>query len=347
MESAKRDRILIVNLGGAGDLVLSSAALRLLREKYKTARMDILAAERCRELAQAYGFFDHVYPFPWKLPAALKLLGTLRRVRYDITANMRTIVGWRGAVKMYALLKFIGGRVWAGRNTDRRGFFFDLKVPETYRAEKREFEYDLDMARLLGAEAGAVRIHVPFSSGDLAYVESLFREKNISPADCVIGINPGGQPSRRWPRENFAELIRLLLRSLPCKIILTGSGGEKELGASLRTAAGVERVLDLSGATTIPKLSLAAGKCRFFISNDTGTMHVCVSAGTPGVFLFGGGNLTRFAPFKNPGNYVLLKKQVPCSPCEKYSCREMTCMKGISVPEVFDAVSGAMARPHA
>jgi ADP-heptose:LPS heptosyltransferase len=250
---------------------------------------------------------------------------------------MRTIARLSGALKLFLLLAAIGGRFSAGRNTDGRGFFLNIKVPETYRAEQLEYRYDTDLVEKLGATVSHSSVALPVTSADREYAESLLSMNGISPQDFIVGINPGGQPSRRWPREHFVALINQLTRE-GCKIVLTGSDSEKHLCGAIAAAAGGRGIADVSGTTTVEQLAALISRCKLYVSNDTGAMHVCVAQGVPGVFLFGGGNLTRFAPFQHAERYVLLQKKVHCSPCEHFQCDRLACMKQISPAEAADAI---------
>ena len=78
------------------------------------------------------------------------------------------------------------------------------------------------------------------------------------------------------------------------------------------------------------------------ITYDTGT--ACVNApcpptsavGTPFIALFGPTDAGRHLP---PGkNYVVINKELRCSPCYKTKCRSKSCMMQISPAEVFAAV---------
>jgi heptosyltransferase-2 len=106
-----------------------------------------------------------------------------------------------------------------------------------------------------------------------------------------------------------------------------------------RAAAG-KGIVDLSGLTTVEQLAALIARCRIFVTNDTGAMHICVIQRVPGVFIFGGGSLTRFAPFEDKERYAVIHRQQPCSPCNKFSCDRLTCLKKIAVQDVFDGIQG-------
>jgi ADP-heptose:LPS heptosyltransferase len=332
-------RILVINLGGIGDTILSSPALKALRARYPDSCIDFLSVDRVSDLVASYGLFNTMYRFPSNdISRAAMTLLQLRRNKYDLVMNMRTMVGWSGCLKMFFLVKCINGKYTAGRDTDKMGFFFDIKIPETYRGDKPEYEFDFALVKALGADVSDTSITVPLTLRDTEHASALLAKNNILPDAFIIGINPGGQLSRRWPKESFIRLIGLLFEASDCAVILTGSSNERELCAAIASAFDGRKVADLSDQTgSITQLAAVIKTCKLYVSNDTGSTHVCVSTGVPGVFLYGGGNTVRFAP-RDSSRYKIIQKNVPCSPCEKYFCDTMTCMKTISVEEVYAAI---------
>jgi ADP-heptose:LPS heptosyltransferase len=331
--------ILVINLGGIGDILLSTAALKPLRERYPQARLDALVVGRAAPFLESYGICSRVYVFPGTRDAAalVRLLRQLRRTRYDLVVNFRTLVSARSALLMRLLLKAIGGKVIAGRDTDGRGSFFDISVPEVMPGTLPEYSYDVALVRQLGATAPPAGITVPINDSDRAAATRLLEEHGIKQGKLLVGVNPGGSLSRRWPSENFVQLCQMLAVTTDCTIALTGSFAEKELCRNIVAAIGLSRVYDLSGTTTVNQLAALIRRFSLFITNDTGPMHICTAVGTPGVYIFGPGIVSRYAPFRNPERYAIVRKPSPCSPCEKPVCASMECLSALSVDDVYEA----------
>ena len=87
-----------------------------------------------------------------------------------------------------------------------------------------------------------------------------------------------------------------------------------------------------------------AALCRrasVVVSTDTGPMHLAAAVGTRVVALFGPTAPNRTGPYGS--QHVVLRHQVPCSPCFKRICESTVvepygCMKRIEVEEVVGAV---------
>ena len=83
-------------------------------------------------------------------------------------------------------------------------------------------------------------------------------------------------------------------------------------------------------------------KCRLFISNDSGLMHVAGALGVPLVAVFGSTNPATTSP---PGmKSVIVRKPVDCSPCLKKVCpTDFACMNLIGVDDVIEAAERLLA----
>ncbi|MBU4305395.1 MAG: glycosyltransferase family 9 protein [Candidatus Omnitrophica bacterium] len=335
-------RILVINLGGIGDMLLSTPALRSLRQLYPEARISMLTTKKAGEIVKDLPYIDRVYTFElhygggiplWRVFHNAMVLFFLRMKNFGLAINMRTLVSKEGAARMRFLLKCINPKKSAGRDTENRGTFFDVRFFETQQGQKYEMDYDIDMIRLLGG--GAVQRQIDFfiKKSDEEKVSGLLRNAGISEKECLIGIHPGGMPSRRWPRENFSRLISLLLKDGNCRIVISGGKDERELAEYLRKVNS-ERVISLADKLTLKELGALIERCALFISNDTGPMHIAAVLKTPQIALFGPGDITRFDPRNISDNAVVFYEKSVCAPCEKVKCDDMECLKQITPGEV-------------
>lgn len=131
----KLNKILIINLAGIGDMLLCLPALKALGKAYPDAQLSLLTTEKVYDLVKDLEYIDNIYTlkmhYGGKLAGVfgyIRTLFALRRKRFDIAVNMRTLVTDASALKMKFLLKIINPAKTAGRNTDLRGDFFNIKI---------------------------------------------------------------------------------------------------------------------------------------------------------------------------------------------------------------------------
>jgi heptosyltransferase-2 len=78
-------------------------------------------------------------------------------------------------------------------------------------------------------------------------------------------------------------------------------------------------------------------RCRLFVTNDSGLMHVAAALGIPVIAIFGSTDPERTGPLGEVCRVV--RKSIPCAPCLKPECPEdRRCMGLISVDEVYEEV---------
>ena len=99
--------------------------------------------------------------------------------------------------------------------------------------------------------------------------------------------------------------------------------------------------------------------CKFFITNDTGALHIAAAYGIPTISIFGPTDPTMLAPLNNdkePSKHIYIWKKPVCSPCwtphtsfnrnnkkywkgNEFICHTGTieCIKNIQTDEVYKA----------
>ncbi len=335
-------KILIINLAGIGDLLLSIPALKALRGCFPDANISLLTTRKVYELAKNFEFIDKVVCLNLNYGGILglsNLLGQifslikLRMENFDIAINMRTLVSDKGAHKMQALIKFIKPKKAAGRDTERRGNFFDIKIAEAQIGQKYEMEYDIDLIEALGAKVLDKNIDFNVSKDSIIDIEEKISELNINKESIVVGIHPGGMPTRRWPIQRFCKFIELINKEINCYFVITGGPGELDLAQKL-VATLPDKVISFVDQLSINQTAALIKRCNLFISNDTGPMHIAAVLKTPLIALFGPGDIKRFDPRVIFEKAIVFYNKQECAPCEHVFCEDMICMKSIKTEDV-------------
>ena len=335
-------KILVVILAGLGDLVMSSAAVRSLKNKFPDCEMDFLVFAQNRELAQNCPYIREVFVLN-RQPSFKGLaenMGTflrLRKRRFDLAVNLYNIFSSLGGLRMFFLFVIIKARQSLGRNTDGKGFFYNLKINDSMYFKKHQVEYMLDVVGVLGSDISDKRLEVWYDKSKEGRIREFLRSQGISENDIIIGINPGGsRPSRRWPVEKFAALIKLILQRYPAKIVITGTRGELPLAEKTKGQAGSNVVIS-SGMLGLSELIILISRCKVYITNDTGPMHIANVLGVPVIALVGGGPEATFPFIKE--KITLVKSEVACSPCYSHTCNKgVLCLNAVEPAMAMEAL---------
>lgn len=331
-------KILVINLGGLGDVLLSMPSLRLLRRSYGQAEIALLTIPRSAGLFKGFNHLDDIIIFERGFFAKLSLFLKLRKMNFDLAINMRPLSSLMSSFKMAVLFFIINPKYRIGRDTEKRGFFLDIKVPERFKATMHDLDYYFYMFAALGLDSDDRNIELVVDSKDREYIDKFLSGYNIGQGDTLIGMNPGATwQSRRWPLENFAQLISLLLKETNSKIIITAAKADENIVKSLKRLS-QERIIDASDKTSPGQLVALIKRCNVFISNDAGPMHLAAALRTPLVALFGPGDIIRYDPRRLWDRAIVFYKKADCAPCINASCSSLKCLKDISVQEVKDAI---------
>ena len=155
-----------------------------------------------------------------------------------------------------------------------------------------------------------------------------------------IALQPGARwPNKRWPAENFAELVRLLAKDFTGqRFAILGGVEDKPLGEMISRGT-PERCLNLCGQTSLPEMIEWLRRCELMVTNDTGPMHVAAALSKPLVALFGPTEPRRTGPYGHLDS--VLRLDLPCSPCLKSHCgyeRPNECLKALTPATVLERV---------
>jgi len=341
-------KILIINLGGIGDVLISSPAVRALKDHFPGAELYFLSAGRVAGVVRGLSLADRVFSLELERPflhilANLKNIAALRGLRIDLGINMRTLVSGSSAGKIKYIMAQIAPRIKAGRDTEGRGYFFDVKIPEENVGGKYEMEYDLELVRALGVTVHDKSIYLPITEESCLRAGRILAAAGIIESDTLIAIHPGGKPSHRWASDNFARVMQILRNNPGRRFIITGSRDEARLVQDIIGKSGV-KALNLAGRLAFGDLCAVLKRCRLYIANDTGPMHIAAVLNTPLIALFGPGYVDRYDPRNISSKAVVFHNKERCSPCNKTVCGSMKCMGSISAEEVALAAESLLGR---
>ncbi len=163
----------------------------------------------------------------------------------------------------------------------------------------------------------------------------------------VVALAPGAVgPSKRWTAAGYAELTRRLTAQ-GIAVWVLGGPGEQSLASQIIQLAG-PLARDLTG-TELRNAILALGAADVAVSNDSGLLHVAAAIGTPTIGIFGPTSAWHWAPL-NPilAAVTQTTEVLSCQPCHKPTCRvhHHRCMRNIAAEQVLDITQQALADAH-
>ncbi|HKS40185.1 MAG TPA: lipopolysaccharide heptosyltransferase II [Blastocatellia bacterium] len=349
------NRILVFAYHGLGNFIMYTPALRLLRERYPNARIDLQVGNStgCEEVLAGANLFDNVYNIKYSagLGVWVNRAKEIRATGYDLTINEFHSHSWQLALLVAASgapyrLGHVTSPGWTERFS-RYSFIFNM--PVRMREDEHEIERYLDLVRAADARKinlDEAKTFIHLTGEDREFAKSFF---DVDCSDRIIGVQPGTSPAMRWkqwPVERYRVVIeRLLQDHADSQIVLFGSPGEAEMIEDLARGLG-SRVCVAAGKTTVKQVAALIERCDALISNDSGLMHVAVAVGTPVIAIYGPTDINRTAPL-GP-DHKIIRHELPCSPCFKlegdgqvHACSHHDCLMTITPDEVYQVISAS------
>ncbi|HEY7545036.1 MAG TPA: lipopolysaccharide heptosyltransferase II [Blastocatellia bacterium] len=346
-------RILVFAYQGLGNFILYTPALRLLRQRYPDARIDLQVGNNtgCEEVLEGARIFDNIYNLPYRAGARewIKRADEIRAARYDLVINEFHSHSWKLALLVAASrAPFRAGHVtspgWSHRFS-RFSFIFNL--PVMMQEDEHETRRYIDLVAAVGTHSDeAPKTFIHLEEADREFARKFLEGATARFSGAIIGVQPGTSPAMRWkqwPLDRFRELIERLSREYPDSVmILFGSAGESEMVADLAHGLG-SNILVAAGRTTVKQVAALIERCDMLICNDSGLMHAAVAVSTPVVAIYGPTDIRRTAPLGEI--HTVIRRELACSPCFRlegedqiHLCPHHDCLMTISVDEVFQRV---------
>ena len=347
-------RILVFAYHGLGNFIMYTPALRLLRERYPDARIDLQVGNNtgCEEVLAGSALFDHIYnlPFSSGVREWFSRAESIRKTHYDLTINEFHSHSWPLALLVASSgapfrLGHVTSPGWS-RRFSRYSFVFN--IPVVMREDQHEIDRYIDLVAAAGASpVGADKAtFIHLTDEDRAFARRFLEGGSGQTAGTVIGFQPGTSPSMRWkqwPIDRYREVIsRVVAHSPNCQIVLFGSALEEQMIRDM--AQGLEGRISLAaGKTSVKQVAALIEQCDLLVCNDSGLMHAAVAVGTPVTAIYGPTDYRRTSPLGD--RHRVIRHELPCSPCFKlegddsvHACPHHDCLMTITPDEVFNAI---------
>jgi heptosyltransferase-2 len=338
-DSDKIKRILVRGVNWVGDTILTYPTLQILKSFFPKSHIAILIHDSLIDLWKTFPFIDEIISFQRKkgfrsLFEDLNLAISLRKKKFDLA-----IILPRSFHSAFQI--FLGGiPIRIGFENEFRSIFLTHKISrrkEIYRIPR--IKYYMKLVELFGKIEKIPSPNIFLRNEDRKWAYETLKDLGLSDAGPLIGMNPGATYglSKCWYPDRFGELGRRLSKRWNGNILIFGKKEEKVIAEEILKILG-DGGIDLTGKTSLLQLAALLEKCNLLITNDTGTMHIATAVGTSVVALFGSTDPLTTGPWGE--GHVVLRKELPCSPCLKRICpTKHSCMKLITVDEVEEAVN--------
>lgn len=357
MKSRPPQKILVIQLGDIGDVVLATPTFRAFKETYPGARVSVL-------VRKGYGSLLHADPHLFEVLEVVKsrrkfleaaenvrLVIRLRRARYDLVVDLRT--GDRGAILAF----LTGARDRVGRHGSEKllwhGLLFTRMVVDPPHGPPHAHpggDQSLRVVRRIGVDTEDTRPRLYLDTGTISRVRGLLEENGMDPKGRFVTVNPFSRwKYKEWGYDKWGEVLDRIRERYSLPAVIVGAGEEAETANRIvgRRGGGVR---NMAGKTTLGELAALLAGSSLHLGVDSAAPHIACAVGTPTVTVFGPSDWRAWTVADDLHRPVTPDKD--CVPCHKKGCdgkERSICLEELAVGEVLNAVEkvlpAALARP--
>ncbi len=325
-EWAKARNILVMRLDNIGDVIMTSPALRAIKQNLPESRLTLMASPGGAQAASLLPWVDEV--LPWRVlwqdlgkldfdPAReWELVKNLRDRHFDAAIIFTSFSQSPHPAGFLCYLAGIRHRV--GESKEFGGGVLTTEVASAP-DEIHQVERNLRLIEAVGFQVCDRSLSIQISAA--AQQEAMLRlaEYGIYASAPYILLNPWTScQSRNYDSGRFAAAAVQLAETTNSPIVVTGVAKDRDRSGPLLEALS-PHAIDLIGTTTLPQLAALIANAQLVLTNNTSTMHLADATRTPSVVMFAGTEYeSQWRPRHGPSR--LLRRPTPCSPCYAFTC---------------------------
>ncbi|MFA5191889.1 MAG: glycosyltransferase family 9 protein [Verrucomicrobiia bacterium] len=266
-------RILVIRGGAIGDFILTLPAIGAFRQRWPSARLEILGYPRIAALADGRYYADAIRSID---------AGPMARFFVPEADLDPSLSDYFASFDLVLSYLYDPDDIFSA-NLGRAGVTRLLRASAKPDREHAATHFARPLAEL-GLRADPAHPRIFPNAADRAFAEQfLTLHSSLSTLHSLVAIHPGsGGEHKVWPADRWAAVIRALREQAGCNILLIG--GEADDTARRALAS-----FNLPAAWNLPLPQLAAilERCGLFAGHDSGITHLAAAVGVPTLALFG------------------------------------------------------------
>lgn len=324
-------KVLFIRFSSIGDIILTTPVIKELKNKYPNAEIDFLTFAHFKDAITGNKNINKIIEFEknkYKSIFGIKkfVLEKLKNENYDIIIDLHS--------KMRSKLV---------------SFFLKKKI---YRYNKRSLWKSifvkLGLIKYTPDDTIVKRYFTAVKKLDVFYngenIEFYYNEKDtakVKKYENYVVLAPGAsKETKKWPKEYFAEIAKMINEKYKKNILLVGSKKEYDELQYIKDNSG-EFCINLAGELTLKESGALMAKSFFTLTNDSGPFHISRGVKAKTYVIFGA---TSPFMFDFEGNSILIYGYEKCSPCSLHGDKicpknHFNCMKKLTPDKVFEIVS--------
>ncbi|MBI4712733.1 MAG: glycosyltransferase family 9 protein [Planctomycetes bacterium] len=350
------NKILIIRLSAMGDVINTLPTLTALRRALPKSYIGWAVEDRAAGLLKGHPDINDIFVFNRAKKSALpEFIRRLRRARFDVAIDLQ------GNLKSGLVGALSGARERVGFSNDIsrecNWFFTNRKISLPSRPDGlNRTQRGLLFLKSLGLTVRDDRIEydILIPPEDQLWAYNFLKANRPPDQDIRAGrtnkltvIHPGTSKFgayKRWAPDKYAQLADRLIAQTDgnVDVLLSWGPGERLLVESI-AALMKHKPLIITKLISLAQSAAIFSRANLFIGSDSGPLYLANALGRPLIALFGPKDPAVYSPYPPRADAVVVRKDIPCSPCRKRTCSKPDCMNLITADEVFEQTKKMLA----
>lgn len=304
------NNILVVRLDNMGDLLMSTPAIRALKESFGS-RITVLTSSMAAGIAYHIPEIDEIITFdvPWVKTQHtsfshefLVLAEVLKARKFDAAVIFTVFSQNPMPAVMLIYLADIPNRLAYCRENPYELLTDWVPDQEPYTIIKHQVQRDLDLVRSIGATTANdfFSLEIPDAWPS---TQNILGKNSIDLQKPWLILHPGvSELKRRYPTEKWIEIGKRLIADFGFQLLLTGSFLEKKLTDEIAQGIGTN-AFSIAGLLSLDEFICLIKEAPLLLSVNTGPVHIAVTTQTPVVVLYAQTN-PQHMPWKTPAKVL-------------------------------------------
>ncbi len=328
-------RLVAIKTHAAGDLLLTTPALRALRRKFPEADLVLMTGRANVNVAgaipgvDAYMFVEEKAAFKPNLLSTYRLAKDIKNSGADTAFLFQP---WPGLARILNLKGIAVYAPFAGPNPPR---YVAGGAPWQPNGNKYIAQNYVEVVEAAGCARDDLGLDfvIPRGVPKAAEITGIKRKKKYVALAPSGGRNPRETVAAKVPPAHFfTEVADFIKKETGRPVVLVGGPHDRERCAAVAAKAGNPSVINLAGKTDIFESARVIDGAAYLVTVDSLPLHVGVALKKPTLGLFAPTNPTALLPRGGPAAAVAA--ELECAPCYanapsprckrpfKYECRE-------------------------
>jgi ADP-heptose:LPS heptosyltransferase len=286
--------ILCIRADNMGDLLMSSPAIRALKETLN-CKITLLTSSMGHVISPFIKEIDSTIEadLPWiKTQTPLNeeqfllLIKKIKAYRFDAVVIFTVYSQNPLPAAMMAYMAGIPKRLAYCRENPYHLLTDWVVEKEPYHFIQHQVLRDLNLVKTVGAATRNKNLSIRFSQEAKQNALAKLSDAGVNIHKNWLLIHPGvSEAKREFPKEKWIETGKLLRDNLSFQLIITGSQSEKTLCEQIQRGIG-QSAFCLAGKLLIEEFVALISASPLVISVNTGTVHIAAATHTPVIVLY-------------------------------------------------------------